>query len=88
MKELRLNLNQLSGTPPFAHIAWFGSTSLPLAHNELPKLVVVVVVVVVAAVQVVLQVALQVLVHAKICTDALSVLYPPGAQIKRGSRCS
>ena len=31
MKELYLNDNQLSGTPPFAHFAWCGSTSLPLA---------------------------------------------------------
>jgi Leucine-rich repeat (LRR) protein len=31
MQNLDLRINQLSGTPPFAHIAWFGSTSLPLA---------------------------------------------------------
>ena len=36
----------------------------------------VVVVVVAASVQVVLQVASQVIVNAKICTDALSVSYP------------
>ena len=30
MKKLYLNNNQLSGTPPFAHFAWCGSTSLPL----------------------------------------------------------
>ncbi len=28
---LDLSYNKLSGTPPFAHIAWCGSTSLPLA---------------------------------------------------------
>ena len=58
-----------------------------LVNGSLPKLVAVVVVVV-AAVQVVLQVALQVIVNAKMCTDALSVSYPPGAQVKRSSRCS
>ncbi len=42
--------------------------------------------VVVVAVQVVLQVALQVMVQAKICADALSVSYPPGAHVKRLSR--
>ncbi len=42
-------------------------------------------VVVVAAVHVVLQVALQVMVPAKIRTDALSVSYAPGAQVKRSS---
>jgi hypothetical protein len=31
MKELYLSFNQLSGTPPFAHFAWCGSTSLQLA---------------------------------------------------------
>ncbi len=31
MKQLRLGSDQLSGTPPFAHIAWCGSKSLPLA---------------------------------------------------------
>ena len=31
MKELYLSFNQLSGTLPFAHFAWCGSTSLPLA---------------------------------------------------------
>ena len=51
-------------------------------------MVVVVVVAVVAAVQVVLQVALRVMVQAKICAYALSVSYPPGAQVKRRSRCS
>jgi hypothetical protein len=30
-----------------------------------------------------LQLALQVIVNAKMCTDALSVSYPPGAQVKR-----
>jgi hypothetical protein len=50
--------------------------------------VVVVVVVVVAAVQVVLQVAVPVIVNAKMCSDSLSVSYPPGAQVKRSSRCS
>ncbi len=30
MECLYLEDNQLSGTPPFAHIAWCGSTSLPL----------------------------------------------------------
>ncbi len=50
--------------------------------------VVVAVVVVVAPVQVVLQVALQVIVNAKMCTDAFSVSYSPGAQVQWGSRCS
>ena len=31
MESLYLENNQLSGTPPFAHIAWCGSTSLPPA---------------------------------------------------------
>ena len=53
---------------------------------------VVVVLVLVAEVRVVVvvavQVMLQVMVHAKICADALSVLFPPGAQVKRSSRRS
>ena len=51
----------------------------------------VVVLVLVAEVRVVVvavQVMLQVMVHAKICADALSVSYPPGAQVERSSRCS
>jgi hypothetical protein len=48
----------------------------------------VVVVVLVAALQAVLQVAWSVVVHTKVCTDALSVSYPPGAQVERSSRCS
>jgi hypothetical protein len=31
MWRLELQNNQLTGTPPFAHFTWFGSTSLPLA---------------------------------------------------------
>jgi hypothetical protein len=31
MKDLQLWSNRLSGTPPFAHFTWCGSTSLPLA---------------------------------------------------------
>ncbi len=31
MQELYLTYNQLSGTHPFAHFTWCGSTSLPLA---------------------------------------------------------
>ncbi len=31
MTELVLGGNNLSGTPPFAHFTWCGSTSLPLA---------------------------------------------------------
>jgi hypothetical protein len=87
MTYLDLQSNNLSGTPPFAYVAWFRNTSLSLVHYELPKVVVVVVVAaVVAAVQVVLQVTVQ----AKICTDALSVSYSPGAQVKRkrSSGCS
>jgi hypothetical protein len=138
MKTVRLYNNKLSGAPLIAHLTWCGSTSLPLAsnnvliapagsiptefgklinlghlvldnnnlsgtslllmlpgmgvpvyhlHNELPKMVAVVAAVV-AAVQVVLQVTSQVMVQAKICADALSVSYPPGAQVKRRSRCS
>jgi hypothetical protein len=54
---------------------------------------VVVVVVAVVEVQVVVVVVavvvpVQVVVQAKICADALSVSYPPGAQVKRSSRRS
>jgi Leucine-rich repeat (LRR) protein len=31
MTTLYLSTNQLTGTPPFAHLTWCGSTSLPLA---------------------------------------------------------
>ena len=31
MKELSLRDNKLTGTRPFAHVPWCGSTSLPLA---------------------------------------------------------
>ncbi len=31
MQDLQLWKNHLSGTPPFAHFTWCGSTSLPLA---------------------------------------------------------
>jgi hypothetical protein len=31
LTDLSLEENELSGTPPFAHVAWFGNTSLPLA---------------------------------------------------------
>jgi hypothetical protein len=48
---------------------------------------VVVVVVAVVEVQVVV-VPVQVVVQAKICADALSVSYPPGAQVNRSSRRS
>ena len=33
MKVLFLSSNQLTGTPPFAHLTWCGSTSLPLAYK-------------------------------------------------------
>jgi hypothetical protein len=47
------------------------------------------VVVAVVEVQVVVVVVpVQVVVQAKICADALSVSYPPGAQVERSSRCS
>ncbi len=36
MHKLDLSGNELSGTLPFAHIAWCGSTSLPLAEKDLP----------------------------------------------------
>jgi hypothetical protein len=33
MQCLWLKDNKLSGTPPFAQVAWFGSTSQPLASK-------------------------------------------------------
>jgi hypothetical protein len=51
------------------------------------KVQVVVVVVAVVEVQVVV-VPVQVVVQAKVCADALSVSYPPGAQVNRSSRRS
>ncbi len=36
MTHLSLWDNKLSGTPPFAHVASFSSTSLPLAEKDLP----------------------------------------------------
>jgi hypothetical protein len=33
---LYLDHNELSGTPPFAHAAWFGRAILPLAEKDLP----------------------------------------------------
>jgi hypothetical protein len=36
MERLRLENNKLSGTLPFAYVAWFGSTSVPLAEKALP----------------------------------------------------
>ena len=83
LTTLVLAKNQLTGTP---HLLMLPGVVVRVYHCN--HVVVVVVVVVVAAVQVVLQVALQVIVNAKMCTDALSVSYPPGAQVKRGSRCS
>ncbi len=51
--------------------------------------VVAVVVVMVAVVEVqVVVVPVQVVVQAKICADARSVSYPPGAQVNRSSRRS
>ncbi len=82
MRELYLSVNRLSGTPSLLILPGVVVRVYHCNH------VVVVVVVVVASVQVVLRVALQVIVNAKMCTDALSVSYPPGAQVKRGSRCS
>jgi hypothetical protein len=83
LTELSLGGNKLSGTPCLLILPGVVVRVYHL-HNELPKVVVVVV----AAVQVVLQVALQVMAQAKICADALSVPYPPGAQVKRRSRYS
>ncbi len=36
MEDLYLDDNKLTGTLPFAHVDWFGSTSLPLAEKEHP----------------------------------------------------
>jgi hypothetical protein len=36
MKGLWLSNNKLSGTPPVAHAVWFGTTSQPLAEENLP----------------------------------------------------
>jgi Leucine-rich repeat (LRR) protein len=36
LQKLRLGSNKLSGTPPFAYVAWFGGTSLPLAESGIP----------------------------------------------------
>ena len=79
MKTLTLHENKLSGTAALLILP--GVVVYHCKH-------VVVVVIVVVAVQAVLQVAWSVAVHAKVCTDALSVSYSPGAQVERSSRCS
>ena len=78
MKTLTLHDNKLSGTAALLILP--GVVVYHCKH--------VVVVIVVVAVQAVLQVAWSVAVHAKVCTDALSVSYSPGAQVERSSRCS
>ena len=79
MHYLYLGTNQLTGTAALLILS--GVVVYHCKH-------VVVVVIVVVAVQAVLQVAWSVAVHAKVCTDALSVSYPLGAQVERSSRCS
>ncbi len=69
MIALRLDTNELSGTPSLLILPRVIVRVYHCNH-------VVVVVAVVAAVQVGLQVALQVIVNAKMCTDSLSVSYP------------
>ncbi len=84
MTTLNLANNKLTGTPSLLILPGVVVRVYHCNH----VVVVVVVVVVVAAVQVVLQVAVPVIVNAKMCSDSLSVSYPPGAQVKRSSRRS
>ncbi len=80
MKNLELQRNNLSGTPPSAHFTCLVARVYHCNH----AVVVVVVVVVVAAVQVVF--ASGGASHReRRCAPTHSVSYPPGAQVKRSS---